>query len=278
VDDPRNPSHDEREFWDRQFGDDAPPPRRRQPSVAPRPRLAPRPGASDVHGDRLVDRLLDRMHEWRADARFGIVVLVVVAVVAGVAWYRIGVGGASAGEAPAARPTRTSATTSEGDGPAGTSTTVPSSSARLVVHVAGAVAHPGVVELAAGARVIDAVEAVGGAVADGDLDRLNLAAKVVDGQRVYVARAGEADPGVAGGGDPAGGTAGDAPGAAGGKVNLNTATQAQLEELPGIGPTYAQSIIAERQRRGGFKSVNELRSVRGIGDKRFAELAPLVTV
>ena len=63
-----------------------------------------------------------------------------------------------------------------------------------------------------------------------------------------------------------------------GKLNLNTATQAQLEALPGIGPTYAQAIIAERQRRGGFKSVNELRSVRGIGDKRFAELAPLVTV
>jgi competence protein ComEA len=61
-------------------------------------------------------------------------------------------------------------------------------------------------------------------------------------------------------------------------VNLNTATQAQLEELPGIGPTYAQAIVAERQRRGGFRSVNDLRSVRGIGDKRFAELAPLVTV
>ena len=68
---------------------------------------------------------------------------------------------------------------------------------------------------------------------------------------------------------------GTAPGA---KLNLNTATQAQLEALPGIGPTYAQSILAERQRRGGFTSVNELRGVRGIGDKRFAELAPLVTV
>ena len=67
-------------------------------------------------------------------------------------------------------------------------------------------------------------------------------------------------------------------GTSGGKVNLNTATEAQLEDLPGIGPTYAQSILAERQRRGGFTSVNDLRSVRGIGDKRFAELAPLVTV
>ena len=98
-----------------------------------------------------------------------------------------------------------------------------------------------------------------------------------------MAKVGQADPGAVGGssgtaavGDPASdGTSGVATGA---KVNLNTATQAQLEELPGIGPTYAQSIIAERQRRGGFTSVNDLRSVRGIGDKRFAELAPLVTV
>ena len=103
-------------------------------------------------------------------------------------------------------------------------------------------------------------------MADGDLDRLNLAAKVTDGERVYVAKVGQADPGVVDGGG------------VGVKVNINTATQAQLEELPGIGPTYAQSIIAERERRGGFTSVNDLRSVRGIGDKRFAELAPLVTV
>ena len=152
---------------------------------------------------------------------------------------------------------------------------------RIAVHVAGAVTHPGVVELGAGTRVVDAVEAVGGAHADADLDRLNLAAKLADGQRVYVPKVGEADPGrarwrrrrAAGSGTATGDGA-----PLGGKLNLNTATQAQLEALPGIGPTYAQSILAERQRRGGFTSVNELRGVRGIGDKRFAELAPLVTV
>ena len=151
----------------------------------------------------------------------------------------------------------------------------------IAVHVAGAVQTPGVVELGASARVIDAVEAVGGARPDGDLDRLNLAAKLVDGTRVYVPKLGEADPGVVrrSSGDAAGsGGTGDPGPAPGAKVNLNTATQAQLEELPGIGPTYAQAIIAERERRGGFTSVNELRSVRGIGDKRFADLAPLVTV
>jgi competence protein ComEA len=235
-----------------------------------------------------ITRLVDRCRDWRHDARFGVVVLVGVALVAGVIWYRIGVGGASAGEsdaAPAAVSTTAPSTTlvdPTPTDPAATATGAKGQAAKIAVHVAGAVNHPGVVELKAGARVIDAVEAVGGALADGDLDRLNLAAKVTDGQRVYVAKVGQADPGALGSsgtaadGDPASdGTSGVA---TGGKVDLNTATQAQLEELPGIGPTYAQSIIAERQRRGGFTSVNDLRSVRGIGDKRFAELAPLVTV
>ncbi len=161
-----------------------------------------------------------------------------------------------------------------------TTTSAGGSSARIAVHVAGAVAHPGVVELGAGSRVIDAVEAVGGAHADADLDRLNLAAKLADGERVYVPKVGEADPGAAlgSGGASATGAGNSDGGTPVGKLNLNTATEAQLEALPGIGPTYAQSILAERQRRGGFKSVNELRGVRGIGDKRFAELAPLVTV
>jgi competence protein ComEA len=234
--------------------------------------------AAESTFNRLTERLGDRLRDWRHDARFGVVVLIGVALVAGVIWYRIGIGGATAGESSAA--------------PAAVSTTAPSTtladttattgakgaSAMIAVHVAGAVQHPGVVELHTGARVIDAVEAVGGAVAEGDLDRLNLAAKVVDGQRVYVAKVGQSDPGAAGDGTGAAGVDDPAAGTTGGKVNLNTASQAQLEELPGIGPTYAEAIVAERQRRGGFTSVNDLRSVRGIGDKRFAELAPLVTV
>jgi len=267
---PSQPAREEREFWDTQFRD---PPRPRRDR-----RLAR--DARDVP-DGPLTRLTDRVRDWRADARFGVVVLVVIALVAGIVWYRIGVGGASAGEStvpPRAVTTTAAAVRASGD--ATPSTTAKGAPATIAVHVAGAVTHPGVVELRAGARVIDAVEAVGGALADGDLDRLNLAAKVSDGQRVYVAKAGQADPGVTS--DPSAaatsggaGTGSTDPGA---KVNLNTATEAQLEELPGIGPTYAQSIIAERQRRGGFKSVNDLRSVRGIGDKRFAELAPLVTV
>jgi competence protein ComEA len=288
------PSREEQEFWDAQFRDPPPPPR------PPRPRRGVRTDAVDAVDRavprreqrrvrepafaRLTERIGDRLGDWRHDARFGIVVLIGVALIAGVIWYRIGIGGASAGEsssAPAAVSTTAPSTTlaaSTDTGGAGNTSGAKGAPATIAVHVAGAVNHPGVVELHTGARVIDAVEAVGGALADGDLDRLNLAAKVVDGQRVYVAKVGQADPGAAAGGD--GSTVIDDPGGGttGGKVNLNTASQAQLEELPGIGPTYAEAILAERQRRGGFTSVNDLRSVRGIGDKRFAELAPLVTV
>jgi competence protein ComEA len=274
----RQPSPDEQEFWDRQFRD--PPRPRQEPRPLPR-REVRRTRATEPPFAHVTERLVDRLRDWRHDARFGVVVLVGIALVAGVVWYRVGIGGATAGESNAA-PAPVSTTTPSTTLPTSGDATSPKGEqpVRIAVHVAGAVNHPGVVELRTGARVIDAVEAVGGALADGDLDRLNLAAKVSDGQRVYVAKVGEADPGAidpgagaTGGGDPAGGTS-----TTGGKVNLNTATQAQLEELPGIGPTYAQAIIAERQRRGGFRSVNDLRSVRGIGDKRFAELAPLVTI
>jgi competence protein ComEA len=277
----RPPSREEQEFWDAQFRD-PPRPRRDAPMLPRRERRREREPAFA----RLTERLGDRLADWRHDARFGIVVLVGIALVAGVIWYRIGIGGASAGEssaAPAAVTTTAPSTTLVDATATATATDTKGQPATIAVHVAGAVNHPGVVELRSGARVIDAVEAVGGALADGDLDRLNLAAKVTDGQRVYVAKVGQSDPGAVG--EPSGPAAGDpsasgtsASGTTGGKVNLNTATQAQLEELPGIGPTYAQAIIAERQRKGGFTSVNDLRSVRGIGDKRFAELAPLVTV
>jgi len=145
------------------------------------------------------------------------------------------------------------------------------------VHVAGAVVRPGVVELPPGSRVIDAVEAAGGARPEADLDRLNLAAPLADGQRVAVAKVGEPppvlDPGAAATGASAGGSAGS-----GGPLDLNTATQQQLEELPGVGPVLARSIISERERRGGFRRVEDLRSVRGIGDQRFSDLKALVTV
>jgi competence protein ComEA len=145
----------------------------------------------------------------------------------------------------------------------------------LTVHVAGAVNRPGVVRIRAGARVVDAIDAAGGGLPDADLDRLNLAAKLVDGQRVAVARVGAPAP-VESGAIP--GAVDPAAGVDPGPVNVNTATQAQLEELPGIGPALAGAIIAEREKRGGFRDVAELQDVRGIGDARFADIKDLVSV
>lgn len=140
---------------------------------------------------------------------------------------------------------------------------------RLVVAVSGEVRRPGLVELPPGARVADAIEAAGGLLPDADVAHLNLARKVVDGELITVGI--PPPPGA----EPGGGPPGSAPG---GKVNLNTATLAELETLPGIGPTLAQRIIDHRTVHGPFGSIDELREVSGIGEARFAELADRVTV
>ncbi|MGH2811999.1 MAG: helix-hairpin-helix domain-containing protein [Actinomycetota bacterium] len=137
----------------------------------------------------------------------------------------------------------------------------------LVVHVAGLVSKPGVYELSAGSRVKDAIEAAGGPVDGADLDTLNLAAEVADGTKIYVPRSGQtAQPATAASGQPAE------------KVNLNTATQSELESLPGIGPVIAERIIAFRERNGGFASVRQLLEVEGIGPKKFEAIEDLVVV
>jgi competence protein ComEA len=153
----------------------------------------------------------------------------------------------------------------------------------VVVHVVGQVARPGVVTLPAGSRVRDAVAAAGGASRGADLAALNLARPLVDGEQVHVPRPGEAPAAVGGpGGSAAGGAGGAAsagPGAAGtGPVNLNTATTAVLEELPGVGPVLAQRIVDWRTAHGRFTSVGELAEVSGIGEKMFTQLQDKVTV
>ena len=162
--------------------------------------------------------------------------------------------------------------------PAPTSTTAPPT---VVAHAAGAVRVAGVYRLEPGARAADLVEAAGGAAPDADLQRLNLAAPVADGERLYVPRVGEATPppvaGPTGGSQP-GGEAGGAGGEGGGPVNINTATAEQLEELPGVGPAIAAAILDERERRGRFTTVDDLLDVRGIGDARLEQLRDLVTV
>lgn len=166
-----------------------------------------------------------------------------------------------------------------GDPALSTSSTTPATTTApdVVVHAAGALRAPGVYRLAAGSRVAEVMEAAGGPLDDSDLDRLNLAAPVADGQQVYVPRHGEAVP--AGPGPAAGVGAATATGTATpGQVDLNTATAEQLDTLPGVGPATASAIIAERQRRGRFATVEELLEVRGIGDAKLAALRDLVTV
>lgn len=154
-----------------------------------------------------------------------------------------------------------------------TSTTVTLETGPVLVHAAGAVHAPGVYRLEADARVADLVEAAGGPLADAELDRLNLAATVADGQQVYVPRQGEAVPEVAGStGDSAGTGAGD------GLVDVNTAGADELETLPGVGPATAAAILDERERRGSFSSVDDLLDVPGIGDAKLEALRDLVQV
>jgi competence protein ComEA len=145
----------------------------------------------------------------------------------------------------------------------------PSTAAEVVVAVEGKVSKPGVVRLPAGARVADALAAAGGARAGVDVAMLNLARKVVDGELILV--------GVT---PPPGSTvaAGPAAPAAGGPVNLNTATLADLDTLPGVGPVLAQRILDARTAQGGFRAVSDLRKVEGIGSSRYEQLKDLVTV
>lgn len=153
----------------------------------------------------------------------------------------------------------------------------------LVVHVAGAVATPGVVELPSGSRTHEAIAAAGGSTAGADLDRLNLAAMLMDGQKVYVPRPGEAlpsDPSATASAPEGGNTAGSGSAETGqdGKTNLNTAGIEELDALPKVGPVLAQRIIAWRQEHGPFKTVEELDAVDGVGPKMLESLLPLVSV
>lgn len=142
-------------------------------------------------------------------------------------------------------------------------------SVEVTVHAAGAVATPGVYRLPSGSRVADLLSAAGGATGEADLDQLNLAAPLADGERILVPRRGEVVP--------AGADATSA-GPTSTKVDINTATAAELDKLPGIGPATAEAIIRYRETRGRFRSVTELLEVRGIGEAKLEQLRPLVKV
>ncbi|MER7397046.1 ComEA family DNA-binding protein [Streptomyces sp. NPDC000151] len=156
---------------------------------------------------------------------------------------------------------------------------------RIVVDVAGKVRHPGIHRLAPGARVADALRAAGGVLPGTNTRTLNRARLLADGEQVVVGApaaalaasggAAAGATGTAGGGGTAGGSAA-AGGAPAGPISLNSATADQLDTLPGVGPVLAQHIIDFRTQHGGFSSVDQLQQVNGIGDRRFADLRPLV--
>ncbi len=188
-------------------------------------------------------------------------------------------GGAGPLPGPALGPDRAGAVGSAAVG-ADTATPPPPPAAPLVVSVSGKVHRPGLVEVPSGARVADALAAAGGALPGTDLSQLNLARRVADGEQVAVGvpaapDAGAPLPGPAGSPTVPGAAATSVPGA---RLDLNAATVAQLDGLPGVGPVTAQRILDWRTRNGRFAQVEQLREIEGIGERRFGQLRELVTV
>lgn len=238
------------------------------------PELPPRPQPPK--------RLGDTLHAWLAwfgVGRLLVSAVCVLVVVLGVAWLvrapapSTEAGLPFTGPAASAPPASTLAPP-----PVVPVTTRPDADSPLFVHVAGSVRTPGVYELAGGARVHTAIEAAGGPTAEADLDGLNLAATVGDGQRVYVPVTGEIDPASVppGGNGPGDEAVEHVPGAAG-LIDLNSASVEQLQTLPGIGPATAAAVVDDRERHGPFASVADLERVPGIGPAKLAAVADLVT-
>jgi competence protein ComEA len=145
----------------------------------------------------------------------------------------------------------------------------------LYVDVSGAVRRPGLYKLGPGSRVADAIQAAGGPVARADLDLLNLAQPLTDGVKVEVARKGQGPPAI-----PAGtlGTSGAAPSPSIPVVNINTADEPTLEQIPGVGPVTANAILAYRTRIGHFSSLDQLLDVNGIGPATIENIRPYITL
>ena len=158
--------------------------------------------------------------------------------------------------------------------------------ARWMVYVTGAVMHPGVYEVPAGARVNDALQKAGGFSVHADPEAVNLAAKVEDGEHIRIPEKGEAKKEEASApvtpaeqiSSPQKATAPGKTQPATGKVDINRASAAELQNLPGIGPKLSQAIVDYREANGPFKSAEDLKNVRGIGEKRFEAAKDLISI
>lgn len=144
--------------------------------------------------------------------------------------------------------------------------------ARICVYVCGQVASPGLYYLEDGARVAQALEAAGGLLTDADISGINPAAYAIDSQKIYVPAFGESAAHIAEAETEASG------GNTGGMININTADEALLSTLPGIGKVKAQSIVAYREENGGFKAAEDIKNVTGIKDSSYEKIKDLICV
>ncbi|MER7788027.1 ComEA family DNA-binding protein [Streptomyces sp. NPDC097640] len=233
--------------------------------------------------DRLRLALKERLPLW-LQLRCGIeprtlaALTVVLLVAAAFAAYHFWTGRPQTVAAPAPEPARRAAAEpapvpSPGAGPTAGAAPTSGAGGSVVVDVSGKVREPGVHRLRSGSRVTDALKAAGGVRPGTDLSGLNRARVLTDGEQIVVGAPAAPTPAAPTG--AGGGTGGEAP-APTGPISLNSATADQLDTLPGVGPVLARHIIDYRTQHGGFRSVDELREVNGIGDRRFADLRPMV--
>ncbi|MGR6970342.1 helix-hairpin-helix domain-containing protein [Streptomyces cynarae] len=250
---------------------------------------APEPAvAGGAWRERVVPALRERMPLWlqarcglerRSVAALGVLLLAAVVFAAQHFWTgrtepvrapEVVRAAAPYGTAGARRSAESGASTGPQAGPQAAGGTGAGTGAAVVVDVGGKVRNPGLQRLPAGSRVADALRAAGGVRPGTDTDGLNRARLLVDGEQIVVGAPAPA-PGTGAGLPATGGSA--APGT---PVSLSTATVDQLDALPGVGPVLAQHIVDYRSQHGGFRSVDELRQVNGIGARRFADLRNLV--
>jgi competence protein ComEA len=261
------------------------PPRGPDPPSTPAAPIVPRPGrhAARRRAARLVPEAL-RGRVALGPTQLAVVAVLVALGLAVTAWWVVrgdperlqapsvpaSSGAAPAGAAApltAATPAAPAASAASGARSPGAAT---GAAATVTVDVTGKVRRPGIVVLDVGARVVDAVESAGGARRGVDLSSLNLARVLVDGEQIVVGGPPAPNSGAAA-------AAGAAP-PGGALVNLNTASESELETLPEVGPVTAESIVAWRTEHGGFSSVDELLEVDGIGDATLAKIAPHATI
>lgn len=230
------------------------------------------PASPDADADAALATLAPSARAPSMRTRLGVgaaIVLFILALLAAVAITAFGGSGVDE-TVPLGTPERSTGPPATPDAAAG--------GARIYVHVLGAVGSAGLYELAEGARVIDVIAAAGGFADDADPAGVNLARPLGDGEQLRVPRVGEvpATPPVQAGGTGTGAASG-AGGAASAPVSLNSATLAELETLPRIGPALAQRILDWREANGGFATIEDLRNVTGIGQKTFDGLKDHVT-